>query len=179
VRITTRSTSASAIVRGAPGRGSSYRPSSRARTKRLRHFPMVCARVCSLRATTVLANPSPHSKMIRARRARFGRVRARVASDSKLSRSASVNTSEAFGRPVRMRSLLVEQARKGRHLFRFLQGQDTSVLTVLAAPLGQPLDGGAGPMRDAAHPQGALSSHQVDMLRMLYGAQTAQVIYVA
>jgi len=34
-------------------------------------------------------------------------------------------------------------------------------------------------MRDAAHPQGALSSHQVDMLRMLYGAQTAQVIYVA
>src|SRR5262245_10244255 len=55
----------------------------------------------------------------------------------------------------------------------------TSVLTVLAAPLGQPLDGGAGPMRDAAHPQGALSSHQVDMLRMLYGAQTAQVIYVA
>jgi O-methyltransferase domain len=34
-------------------------------------------------------------------------------------------------------------------------------------------------MRDAADPQGALPSHQADMLRMLYGAQTAQVIYVA
>jgi hypothetical protein len=63
--------------------------------------------------------------MIRARRARCGRVRARVASDSKLSRSASVNTSEAFGRPVRMLSPLVEQTRKRRYLFRLLQGQDT------------------------------------------------------
>ena len=87
---------------------------------------MVCARVCSLRATPVLASPSLHSKMIRARRARCGRVRARVASDSKLSRSASVNTSGAFGRPVRMRFPLVEQTHKGRHLFLFLQGQYTS-----------------------------------------------------
>src|SRR2546427_12062768 len=88
---------------------------------------MVCARVCSLRATTVLASPWLHSKMIRARRARCGRVRARVASDSTVARSASVNTSGAFGRPVRMLSLLVEQTRKACHLFRFLQGQDTSL----------------------------------------------------
>jgi precorrin-6B methylase 2 len=35
------------------------------------------------------------------------------------------------------------------------------------------------PVRDSADPQGALSSHQADVLRMVYGAQTAQVIYVA
>ncbi len=39
VNVTTRSTSASLTVRGAPGRGSSSNPSSRFATKRLRHLP--------------------------------------------------------------------------------------------------------------------------------------------
>ncbi len=41
VSVTTRSTWASVIVRGAPGRGSSSRPSSRCVTKRCRHFPTI------------------------------------------------------------------------------------------------------------------------------------------
>jgi hypothetical protein len=39
VSATTRSTSSSVIVRGAPGRGSSTSPSSRSATNRARHFP--------------------------------------------------------------------------------------------------------------------------------------------
>jgi hypothetical protein len=41
VVVITRSTSASAIVRGRPGRGSSSRPSSRSTANRLRHFVTV------------------------------------------------------------------------------------------------------------------------------------------
>jgi hypothetical protein len=48
-----------------------------------------------------------------------------VASDSSVARSASVNTSGAFGRPVRMLFPLVEQTRGLCDLFHFLQGQDT------------------------------------------------------
>ena len=113
VRINTRFMSASAIARGAPGRGSTYRPSSRSRTKAAPPLPEGLRPRVQSRATPVLASPSPHSKMIRARRARCGRVRARVASDSKLSRSAAVNTSGAFGRPVGISFPLVEQTHTG------------------------------------------------------------------
>ena len=44
MRVTTRSMAPSSIVRGAPGRGSSYRPSSRSWTKRPRHLLTVCSR---------------------------------------------------------------------------------------------------------------------------------------
>ena len=50
----TRSTCASLMVRGAPGRGSSSSPSSRRATKRPRHLPTVCVVTCSWRAISRL-----------------------------------------------------------------------------------------------------------------------------
>ena len=54
VRTTTCSTASSVTVRGAPGRGSSVRPSSRSRTNRARHLPTVTLLIPSNSATAVL-----------------------------------------------------------------------------------------------------------------------------
>jgi hypothetical protein len=53
VRVITSSTCSSVIVRGAPGRGSSGRPSSRAATNRDRHFATVARDTPSAAATSV------------------------------------------------------------------------------------------------------------------------------
>ena len=50
----TRSTASSEIVRGAPGRGSSYSAATRPATKRRRHLPTVVPVVRSFAATTVV-----------------------------------------------------------------------------------------------------------------------------
>src|SRR5438128_10722665 len=81
--------------------------------------------MCSFRATTLLARPSPHSKTSRARRARWGRVRERFANEVSVARSGFVSTTGAVGRPVRMPVLLLRQAGESCDLFHFLQGQDT------------------------------------------------------
>src|SRR5262245_16463418 len=86
--------------------------------------------MCSFCATTVLARPSLQSSTTRARRAKCGRVRARFVSAINVVRSASVNTRGAFGRPVRMPVLLVNQTGQSCELFRFLQGQDTRDMTI-------------------------------------------------
>ena len=94
VRVITRSTSASVIVRGAPGRGSSSRPSSRCARKRERHLPH--RRRDSTRArspTCVLFFPSAHARMIRARWASAWLVFGRRAQRSSVSRSSAVSTS--------------------------------------------------------------------------------------
>jgi hypothetical protein len=92
-----------------------------------RHLLTVWARTCSFRATTLLARPSPHSRISRARRANCGCVRERSASDSNASCSACVSSSGAFGRPAHVLSPLVEEPREPRDLFHSLQGQDTSI----------------------------------------------------
>jgi hypothetical protein len=66
VNVTTRSTAASVMVRGAPGRGSSSNPSSRFATKRLRHLPTVCLVTRSSRATAVFVFPAAHPRISRA-----------------------------------------------------------------------------------------------------------------
>ena len=65
----TLSTSASPIVRGAPGRGSSSNPSSRCARNRRRHLPTVGSVISSTAATCLFERPSAASTM-RARRAR-------------------------------------------------------------------------------------------------------------
>jgi len=63
----TRSTSASEIVRGAPGRGSSSSPSSRFVMNRDRHRFTVVRLSRSAIATCVLFLPSALARMMRAR----------------------------------------------------------------------------------------------------------------
>jgi hypothetical protein len=92
----------SVIVRGAPGRGSSYRPLSRSDTKRPRHLHTVAGVTWRRRATTLLSRPSPHAKMMRARRATWGADRERCANDSNRRRSSPVKINATLGRPVRM-----------------------------------------------------------------------------
>src|ERR1035437_7997318 len=67
--ILTRSTSSSRTRLGAPGRGSSSKPSSRFATKRPRHLPTICCDTCRLAATAALLRPLAHSNTIRARNA--------------------------------------------------------------------------------------------------------------
>ena len=96
---TTFSTFASLIVRGAPGRGSSSSPSARLATKRARHLPTICFVTPTSAATCVFVFPPAHRKMIRARNANAWAVFGRRDQRSSSSRSASVTTSSAFGRP--------------------------------------------------------------------------------
>ena len=69
VRVIKASTSASVICRGAPGRGSSARPSSRAIRKRSRHLHTVWSVIRSCRATLRFSIPSAQLSTIRARSA--------------------------------------------------------------------------------------------------------------
>jgi len=66
---TTCSTWSSVTVRGAPGRGSSRRPSSRSRGKRVRHLPTVAGDRRRRRATVLLFRPAAQLSTMRARRA--------------------------------------------------------------------------------------------------------------
>jgi hypothetical protein len=69
VLVTTRSTAASVTVRGAPGRGSSTRPSSRLATNRFLQVPTVAAHTFSRAATVVLFGSSAQARTMPARRA--------------------------------------------------------------------------------------------------------------
>jgi hypothetical protein len=102
VMVNTRSTSASLIFRGVPGRGSSNKPSSPLFRKRVRHLPIVCLvrRKCS--ATFVLLVPAAHSKMMRARCASAWLVFGRRAHCFSSSSSSSLKLSGCIGRPVRI-----------------------------------------------------------------------------
>jgi len=99
---TTRSTAASLIWRGAPGRGSSSRPSTRLVTKRLRQRPTVWRVTPTSRATASLVCPAAQLNTMRARCATACAVFGRRAQRAKVSRSSAVRTNGGFGRPVRM-----------------------------------------------------------------------------
>ena len=85
--ILTRSTSSSRTRLGAPGRGSSSKPSSRFATKRPRHLPTICCDTCRLAATAALLRPLAHSNTIRARNASACAVFARRVQRSSAARS--------------------------------------------------------------------------------------------
>jgi hypothetical protein len=63
----TSSTSASLILRGAPGRGSSTSPSTPRWRNRFRHFTTVAWFTPTRSATTLFAKPSAANNTIRAR----------------------------------------------------------------------------------------------------------------
>jgi len=87
-------------VRGAPGRGSSSRPSSRRATNRARHLPTVAATIPSFAATCRLSKPPAHASTIFDRNANDCADFARRDQRNNCSRSSTVNVNSAFGRPV-------------------------------------------------------------------------------
>jgi hypothetical protein len=99
VVVITRSTSASAIVRGRPGRGSSVNPSRRWATNRLRHLRTVSSVMPSSPAIAALVRPSAAANTIRHRIASPLAVFLRLAHASNCDRSASDNTTTAATRP--------------------------------------------------------------------------------
>jgi hypothetical protein len=102
VRITTCSTCSSVILRGAPGRGSSSKPSKRWATNRCRHLPTVTGHIRSSCATVLLSSPAAQRNTMRARTPNCCDTVPRRAQRSSAARSSSLNTNSAFGRPVRM-----------------------------------------------------------------------------
>ncbi len=100
VLYTTSATCSSLIDRGAPGRSSSCRPVSLFFRKRWRHFPTVARVTPTAAATASLGQPSAASRTISARRTNpCGRLR-ELAIDSNCSRSDSVKSNGANGRPI-------------------------------------------------------------------------------
>ncbi len=102
----TASTCSSLIVRGAPGRGSSLSPSSRRSAKRRRHLPAVTGWQPSAAPISVFACLVAAASTIRLRSAKAGAVLGRRAQRSSVSRSSSLSTIVAVGRPSRVRMTL-------------------------------------------------------------------------
>ena len=107
VSVTTLSTSASVILRGAPDRGSSTRPSKRRSKNRDRHFPTVGFDRFNSAATSVFVLPSAHLRTIRARCANAWAVFGRRTHCSNVSFSSSERLNGGIGRPRRISILLV------------------------------------------------------------------------
>ena len=99
VRVTTLSTSASEVLRGVPGLGSSSRPSIRRSKNRDLHFPTVGFDTLISSATAVFVITSAHPSIIRARKANACAVFGRRVHASRVSLSSleSVNKGESVG----------------------------------------------------------------------------------
>ena len=104
VRAMIRSTSASAIVRGAPGRGSSSSPSGPCSPYRRRHLPTVWVLTARSAAMASFEPPSAAARTIRARRASACPVFGRLVQRVNVSRSCVVSVSSVSGRPLGMAS---------------------------------------------------------------------------
>jgi hypothetical protein len=99
VRTITASTSASLIERGAPGRGSSTRPSRRRARNRLRHLTTVAWFTPTRSATALFDIPSAANNTIRARWAIDCGDLGRRDHPTSASRSALVTLNGCRGRP--------------------------------------------------------------------------------
>jgi hypothetical protein len=99
VATTTSSTCSAVTEAGRPGRGSSTSPSQRASTNRLCHLPTVDCATRARAATSVFDSTSAQASTIRARSAGAWADLRRRAHRESVSRSSSVNTNSAFGRP--------------------------------------------------------------------------------
>ncbi|AIR98087.1 hypothetical protein SGLAU_10400 [Streptomyces glaucescens] len=98
----TRSTSASVIFRGTPGRGSSDRPSRPRSRNRLRQVRTVSGETHSRRDTSMIECPSAHSSTIRDRWARAWAVVRRRTQPSSTARWASVTDNGGIFGPGRL-----------------------------------------------------------------------------
>jgi hypothetical protein len=94
VATTTCSTTLSVSFRGAPGRGSSDRPSNRLATNRDRHLPTMSRETPSCAATRVFGVPSAHANTIRARIANACDDITRRVHRTNVCRSSSDNTND-------------------------------------------------------------------------------------
>lgn len=92
VAITTSATFSKPILRGAPGRGSSTRPSRRRPANRLRHVDTVSRVTPTFSAIATFVIPSAAHRMISARIASARAILRRRARASNSARSASVNS---------------------------------------------------------------------------------------
>ena len=106
VMVMTFSISSSVSFRGAPGRGSSSRPSTPCSRKRFLHLPTVCRLTRSLSATSLSDKPSAQPSAIRQRRARAWLVLGREVNRSNWDRSSRLNANRpgdppTGGRPLR------------------------------------------------------------------------------
>jgi len=104
VAITTSSTWSSRIEGGRPGRGSSTRPARRCSTNRRRQRATVLGVTRRSAATCLFESPAAQASTILDRNANTCEVFARRDQRVNCSRSSSVNTSSAFGRPIRSTS---------------------------------------------------------------------------
>ena len=150
VRTTTSSTCASVMRRGAPGRGSSVKPSSRSARNRVRHLQTVVGDRCRRLAIPRVGWPSAQARMMRARRASCGAVRDRWASEVKACRSSSVKVTAAGRGPLRMDYLLLAQTTTTPRTFHCFQWQDTRWVCVSTHPARQGRDGVALPRCSAS-----------------------------
>lgn len=107
VAVITASMRASSAVRGAPGRGSSRKPSNRCSAKRRRHLLTVCLLTPRRAATSWFCAPSAQASARRARNAVACAVERRAARACNSVRSASANANarrSALARPVLSRA---------------------------------------------------------------------------
>jgi hypothetical protein len=125
----TRSTSASPTRRGAPGRGSSSKPSSRRNRKRLRHLPTVGLLKFHCRATAVLLSPLAQASAMRARGAKACADFGRRAQFRKVSCSSRLNDNGGIGLPNGIGTSLYIRRRETRNIFNELMTQDTRLPT--------------------------------------------------
>jgi hypothetical protein len=90
----------SSIVRGLPGRTSSYSPVMRRSMNRARHLPTVCLIILSRAAIALFGSPAALASTRPARlHSAAGSERLR-ANDCNCARSSSLNTNSAFDLPV-------------------------------------------------------------------------------
>ncbi len=93
-------TRSSSMVRGLPGRTSSYRPGMRRSMNLVRHLSTVAFVRSSRSAMALLSSPSALPRMIRARALRAAGSDRLCANDRSCERSSSVTSNSTFGLPV-------------------------------------------------------------------------------
>src|SRR6266702_2414143 len=137
VATTTSSTLSSLIFRGAPGRSSSTRPSSRRTTNRDRHLPTVGRDTPSRPATSALDSPSAHASTIRQRNANACALLRRWDQPTNVSRSTSDSASSALGRPrPAIRQSLHQQSHHRDTTLPQLDNESTALDTTFFLSLG-------------------------------------------
>ena len=121
LRVITASTRASSMLRGAPERGVSSRPSRRCATKRARHLETVWGVTRSRAATSRFSSPSAQPSTMRARSAGAWAVSRRSVRAVSWLRCAVLSTSCVLGLPLMVTSSC-------QHMTRLIRtAQDSSM----------------------------------------------------
>src|SRR5580692_6738642 len=95
-------TRSSSIVRGLPGRTSSYRPLMRCSRNRARHLPTVARVSCRRLAISLFGSPAAAARTMRARVTSAAGIERERVIEASCDCSASLNINSTFGRPIGM-----------------------------------------------------------------------------